>query len=66
MIIGPVADDAIYRVFRLYETGLYDRNMTIAALKVKKLYNQITFCTESALAYLNYIGILKKTGGDIL
>jgi asparagine N-glycosylation enzyme membrane subunit Stt3 len=64
VVIGPVANDTIYRVFRLYETGLYDRKTTIAELKIRKLYNQITFCTDSAISHLNYIGLLEETGGD--
>jgi len=63
-VIGPVANDTIYRVFRLYEVGLYDRKRTIAELKVRKLYNQIKFCTDNALSYLNYMGQLEETGGD--
>ena len=65
VIVGPVANDTIYRVFRLYETGLYNKRTTIAELKVRKLYNQIVFCTDNALSYLNYVGLLEM-GGDKL
>lgn len=58
VIIGAVADDTIYRVFSLYEAGLLDREETLKRLKVKKLYDQVTFCTEKALTYLHYIGQL--------
>lgn len=58
MIIGAVADDTIYRVFSLYEAGYLDREETIERLKVRNLYNQVTFCTEKSLTYLNYIGQL--------
>lgn len=58
VIIGAVADDTIYRVFSLYEAGLLDREETLKRLKVKELYDQVTFCTEKALSYLHYIGQL--------
>lgn len=58
IVIGAVADDAIYRVFGLYEAGLLSREETLKRLKIRKLYNQATFCTEKALAQLKYIGHL--------
>ena len=58
VIIGAVADDTIYRVFSLYEAGLLDREETLKRLKIRKLYNQVIFCTENALTYLHYIGQL--------
>ena len=55
-IIGPVADDVIYRTFIAYEAGILTKEETIKRLKVKKLYNQMTFASEKALFYLNYKG----------
>lgn len=57
-VIGAVADDTIYRVFSLYEAGLLTREETLKRLKIRKLYDQMTFCTEEALFYLKYIGQL--------
>lgn len=58
MVFGPVANDTIYRTFIAYEEGILTKEETIARLKVKRLYNQMTFATEAALAQLRYIGQL--------
>lgn len=58
MVFGPVANDTIYRTFVAYEEGILTKEETLARLKVKKLYNQMTFSTESALAQLRYVGTL--------
>ena len=42
IIFGPVANDTIYRTFIAYEEGILTKDETIARLKVKKLYNQMT------------------------
>ena len=55
IVIGPVANDTVYRVFRLFENGDIDRETVIKRLKVTKLFNQITFCTERAVAELRFI-----------
>ena len=56
IVYGPVANDTIYRTFVAYEDGIYTKQETINRLKVKKLYNQMTFCTEQALVLLKYTG----------
>jgi len=55
IVIGPVANDTIYRVFRLFENGDIDRDTVIKRLKIVKLFNQITFSTERAIAELKFI-----------
>ena len=55
VVIGPVANDTIYRVFRLYENGDIDRETVIKRLKVTKLYNQIAFRTEKSIAELKFL-----------
>lgn len=55
IIYGPVANDTIYRTFVAYEEGLYTKEETVKRLKIKKLYNQMTFTSREALAYLKYI-----------
>jgi len=55
IIIGPVANDTVYRVFRLFESGDIDRETVIKRLKIVELYNQITFCTERAIAELKFL-----------
>lgn len=56
IIFGAVANDTIYRTFIAYEAGIITKEETIQRLKVKTLYNQMTFATERALSYLKYIG----------
>ena len=59
-IFGPVANDDVYRTFTLYTAGLFTKEQTLEALKVKKLYNQLAFSTEKALSYLHFIGTVPK------
>jgi hypothetical protein len=54
VVYGPVANDTIFRTFAAYEDGILTKQETIARLKVRKLYNQMTFRTEKALAYLKF------------
>lgn len=58
IVIGPVADDAVYRVFSLYEAELLTREETLKRLKIRKLFDQVTFCTGKSLEQLRYIGQL--------
>ena len=55
VIIGPVANDAVYRVFRLFENGDIDRETALKRLKVTKLFNQMVFRTEKAIEMLTFI-----------
>ena len=59
-IYGPVADDDVYTTFALYAAGTLTKEQTLAALKVKKLYNQLTAASEAALCYLNFIGTVPE------
>lgn len=55
LIYGPVADDDIFRTFILYSTGVLDREQTLEALKIKKLFNQYVFASDKALRYLKFV-----------
>ena len=55
VVAGPVANDSVYRVLRLFENGDIERETAIKRLKVTKLFNQITFCTEQAIGELQFI-----------
>ena len=55
LVIGPVADDDVYRSFQLYLTGLLTIDQTINVLKIKKLFNQYVFKNEKSLSYLRFI-----------
>ena len=54
LICGPVANDDVYQTFILYSTGVYTKEQTIEALKIKKLYNQYVFTTDRALSFLTF------------
>lgn len=56
LIFGSVADDSVYQTLTLYETGLLNKAQTIEALKIKKLFNQLVFTSEKALACLQFEG----------
>ena len=59
-IFGPVANDDVYTTFTLYTAGVFTKEQTLEALKIKKLYNQLVLSTEKALTYLRFIGTLPE------
>ena len=59
IIYGPVANDTIYRTLILFETGELSKQDTIARLKVRELFDQITFTTERSLTFLKYTGFME-------
>ncbi len=61
-IFGPVANDDVYRTFTLYTAGIFTKEQTLEALKVKKLYNQLVLTTEKALSYLRFVGTIPEEG----
>lgn len=56
LIIGAVANDDVFQALQLYLSGLYTKGQALAALKIKKLYDQYVFATEKALKYLKFVG----------
>ncbi len=56
IVIGPVADDRVYRVVVQYENGDVDKETALKNLKTEKLCDQILFHTEKSLGYLRYTG----------
>ena len=54
-VYGPVANDDVFRTFAAYQAGVLTKEETIARLKVKQLYNQLTFKTEKSLTYLRFV-----------
>jgi hypothetical protein len=56
IVYGPVANDTIYNTLIAFETGVLSKEETLVRLKVRKLYNQMTFKTEGALSFLRYTG----------
>jgi hypothetical protein len=63
IIYGAVANDTIYRVLTAYEEGIVPKSECIRQLKVRKLYNQMTFASEKALAYLKFISQVELAVG---
>lgn len=55
VVIGPVADDKVYRVVVEYENGDIDKDLALKNLKTEKLCDQILFHTERSLNFLKYI-----------
>jgi hypothetical protein len=55
MVIGPVADDAVYTTVLLYEQGVLDKDTAIRQLKVQELFSQVLFHTEKSLRFCWYI-----------
>ncbi len=55
VVIGPVADDDVYRTLQVYSSGLLTKEQALEALKVKKLFNQYVFATEKAISRLKFI-----------
>jgi len=57
-VTGPVANDTLYATILLYEQGVINADTAIERLKVQKLYNQLSFNTENALANLKFTEII--------
>ena len=57
IVIGPVADDKVYRVVVEYENGDIDKENALKNLKTETLCDQILFHTEKSLAYLKFIDV---------
>ncbi len=59
LIFGPVANDDVYTTVAAYLNGTLTREITLAALKVKKLFNQLVFASDLSLSFLNFKGVEK-------
>ena len=57
VVIGPVADDKVYRVVVEYENGDIDKELALKRLKTETLCDQILFHTEESLKYLSFIDV---------
>lgn len=55
LIIGAVADDDVYRTLQVYSTGLLTKEQALEALKIKKLFDQYVFATDSALRLIKFV-----------
>lgn len=59
MLIGPVADDNVYRSIRLFETGVLEAEETVKRLKTETLQDQWTFRTEKMLSFLTFVEVIE-------
>jgi len=64
IVIGPVADDNVYTTVKLFETGVLDKDETIKRLKVEKLFDQVLFHNEEALAFCKYTNFVQIGGNE--
>ena len=55
IVIGPVADEGVFKIITYYENGVLDKDTTLKKLEVEKLENQIVFCSEKSLKYIKYL-----------
>ena len=56
LVFGPVANDKVFTVVNLYESGVLDAQAAIAELKAYKTYNQLSFHTSRVIKALKYVG----------
>ena len=59
VIYGPVANDTVYRTLIAFENRILSKIDTIARLKVRKLFDQMTFVSERSLSFLEYSGLME-------
>ncbi len=57
IVIGPVADDKVYRVVVEYENGDIDKTDALKRLKTENLCDQILFHTIKSLKFLKFINM---------
>lgn len=54
VIIGQVADDAVFEAVNMYLTALWDAERTLTEIRYYKRNDQIVFKTETALTALSF------------
>lgn len=55
LVFGPVANDKVFTVVNLYESGVLDALSAIAQLKAYKTYNQLSFHTKRVMDALRFV-----------
>lgn len=55
LVFGPVANDKVFTVVNLYESGVLDAPAAIAELKAYKTYNQLSFHTPRVIQALRLV-----------
>ena len=54
LVFGPVANDKVFTVVNLYESGVLDAPAAIAELRAYKTYNQLSFHTPRVMQALRF------------
>jgi len=60
IVSGAVANDDVYTTITLYTSGQIDKVTAIRRLEARKLYHQIMFATNRALAFLEFVGTKRE------
>lgn len=55
LVFGPVANDKVFTVVNLYESGVLDALAAIAELRAYKTYNQLSFHTHRVIEALRFV-----------
>ena len=55
LVFGPVANDKVFAVVNLYESGVLDAPAAIAQLKAYQTYDQLSFHTPKAIKALRFV-----------
>lgn len=55
LVFVPVANDKVFTVVNLYESGVLDAPAAIAELKAYKTYNQLSFHTQRVIDALRFV-----------
>ena len=55
LVFGPVANDKVFTVVNLYESGVLDAPAAIADLKAYKTYDQLSFHTQRVITSLKFV-----------
>lgn len=55
LVFGPVANDKVFTVVNLYESGVLDAPAAIAELKAYKTYNQLSFHTPRVIQAIRFV-----------
>jgi hypothetical protein len=55
IVIGPVADEGVFKIISYYENGEWDKETTLKKLKPASLEDQIVFATEKSLRYIKFV-----------
>lgn len=55
LVFGPVANDKVFTVVNLYESGIINATTAISELKAYKTYDQLSFHTERVIKELRFV-----------